>query len=582
MKTHGLLLIFLIFVSCSKGGSKDEGTKTLVQEETVQISSSDEDLNIDTDGDGILDHIERKEGSNPFIANLPVIEDYEIKELDVFLEYLNYKTNGLEILSWSVRDGSLYLGWDTETPRAMARGQHLLEALLYSEGVNSIQRKLIYNNNNDELFSFSDPIPLEQEVFEVSQRVLELKKQGYTAKGVRASLMSRIRISSNRFDLFKDPVFDIYFKDSHGKIDHLGRFTNIGTYSFNQESNIWLSLRAGVGFVELLANGGGRLFIKLTDFKIEENGKSYSELVRGVKEKSIPVNVLILPEDNDLLNKASTVYVGSNGKSLEISEILKRASEGNTLGGLKFSDEDGDNWIISHGRSGIVNEVGVYDKLSAIYLTQKNNPPVLTPSSIESFSLKTNKNLSWSTNSGQTTRGAKLRIQLVKRSVPYSEFDQIRRSCDPGYKGEVILNKSKIAWKNDSRITNDLFDDIHLKAFGKSRIEGTITDLLEDGIVELVVSENNEYADIIFKNDEFTERGVSYSIKLLPKVVEIVAGAESVVKKSCVEERERPDVGCRRCSQKELSSNEEIKGPISFKSKFPEIQNDFNFYMISY
>jgi len=581
MKNHGLLLIFLIFVSCSKGDSKDQGNKTILQEETVQISSSEEDLSIDTDGDGVLDHIERKEGTNPLIANIPVIEDYEIKELDVFLEYSNDKTNALEILSWSVRDGRLYLGWDPETPREMGRGQHLIESLLYSEGVDSIQRDLIHNNQNDELFSFSDPIPYEQEVFEVSQRVLDLKKQGYKAKGLRASLMSRIRVSSDRFDYFKDPVFDIYFKDSAGKIYHLGRFTNIGTYSFNQESNIRLSLREGIWVVEQLANAGGRLFIKLTDFRIGEDGKSYSKLVREVKEKSIPVNVLILPEDNDLLNKARTVYVGSNGKNLEISEILKRASEDNGLGGFKFSGAELDNWIISHGRNGVVNEIRINDKLSAIYLPPKNTPPLSAPSNIESFSLGTNKMISWETNSGQANKGAKLRIQLVKRSIPYNEFDQIRKKCDPGYEGELILNRSKIAWRNVSKINNDLFDDIYLRAIGKNRIEGPITHLIEDGIVELVISENNEYADIIFKRDEFIEKGMNYSLKLLPKVVEIVSGAESLVERKCVKvERERPDIGCRRCSQ--IDNHGEMKALMSFKAKFPEIQNEINFYMITY
>jgi len=580
MKMLGLMLILVISLSCTKSGSNKDSPTT--SQETVQVNTVEETL--DSDGDGVVDHIEAREGSNPFIADIPSIDDYAIKELGLYFELLNEQNGDQELVFWLIKDEQVYFRLDKSAPRAMRRGEYLFESLVPSMGFQSyFKQYLMEHNYNDELFSYSAPVFNEEEVFEISQRFLELNKKGYKVEKVHADITASFKVSSRKYSYFLNPVFDVYYRDHHDQIIHVSTIRPEGKYSFNKTNLITFSLSdiEEGSDREALANAGARLFIKLSDFTIGDLGKRYSDVIKDIRKKSIQVTMLAIPEEGRLLDKAKTIYVGTNGSSLETDKIFDIASQTDYLKDLVPLQSSKSQWLIEHDRHSYSKKIEPPTRLSILYRSPKKSK--IYPRIVKTEFLETSKTRTGRAWFDKQTDVIKFRIQPEKRIVPYTAFEVVKKNCESNFSsGERIYQRSKIGWREESEISfHELLDEIKIEIeSSRERIfSGRATYLLEDDLGDLVISKDNGYADIIFRKFEYED--ISVKVELLPKKVDVKAGVERLIENSCV--RERPDIGCRRCSSsKQLMSGERFLDNISPEPKNPEVQNSINVFMFGY
>lgn len=288
----------------------------------------------DSDGDLITDTEEVTKGSDPFIAESPVFTGDFFNEYKLDLEFYNKATGGTDSLSWNVKDSKVTFPWD-KTVYKIDKSSVYMESLLKSYAVNSgfSENNFRFFDYNDGVFSYSSPILTENALLSLSSRLLELERSHFQINRVSLNILARIKIQYQNFKYFKDPVFDIYYKDKdkQGLILIESRSLS-GTYNFNEDNDIYIdfeSLDSNI-IQNAFTSGGASFFIKLRDFTIYETDTKYSSIIASITAKSVPVTIITTDSSNDSSNIV-TKYIGTNAEPSLLTDILKKAFKENVL-----------------------------------------------------------------------------------------------------------------------------------------------------------------------------------------------------------------------------------------------------------
>jgi len=302
----------MMVISCSYKGETQGEHKSELQ--------SDEPHLLDSDGDLDPDFVEKNNGTDPFMANIPIFKGEYFQELKIITHLHHPKTNQSETVSLQVKKNVVSEnGTPFEERDYLTRGtQYLVEKnALLAKRSNYNSHHFTGNISSDDIGYYAPPRLNDLKVFPFSQRVNDLSKR-YELEEMEFFISNLVFFEFSRGITFTDLVFDLYwFDNSKEEFKLIDSDYPSGTYSFN--SNHLIPLRFNTKNNELIrkiATTGGRfIYLKLRDFKVSETGLSYKSLLEKVLEKTVP----LLYFDGE---KEDVFYVGKNSTPLDLTTIL--------------------------------------------------------------------------------------------------------------------------------------------------------------------------------------------------------------------------------------------------------------------
>lgn len=579
MKTM-ILVIMILFIGCAKKGEPNREKTDTRSTSPIEVSTED------SDGDGVLDVIEVKDGSDPMIADVPTFSGDFFKEMTVTLELYNKGSSAYSGLSWAVKNNKIKTSWSDKELDAPA-GSLYHERLLKNYAANTQYKKNSFSfmDYNEGVFSHSSPSLYEDSIFEISKAILGSQKNGFTVNRAEVLMLANLTVKSKKFKFLRDPIFDIYYKSrlreglifiESKKID--------GTYSFNEQNLVYLNFDTNNEKIiyDAILNGGSSLFIKLRDFVVYDNNQRYSEIISVVRTKSIPLTISI-PGDQKTAGQSETIYVGTNGQSMGLDAVLKRGLKNDVLTTPSSVDQIRDlsnrrramgttgqnenlRWYI--GTNGMSDNLYSYkfqvnDGICVSYLSDKRHEktPIYTVRDI----LSNSANILKTSKLPPETRGIKIRVVPESYYSPFlKEYSEVRPDCGTGdnwQANSVYYMISRLEWKNDiNRFFIDGLDmyQIRLKNNSTTLLTGNLSELINNRLVNFTMG--GGWADLTFPDsilsEELSKGGNSLEVELSfqAKGIDLNVGGRREVGRDCRQERSRNDTdhGCPKCSQLSL------------------------------
>lgn len=605
MKQFLLVVMVLSLFSCGEKDSKK--TNTLI---TQEATTSEIDSFLDSDGDGATDLVELKEGTDPYIADIPSFEGEFFQEIEVFIDFYNRTTGTFDRLEWIIEKGKIKLGWEDSPPRKMASGILYMESLLKNYAIKESFSKNYFKfmNYDEGIFSYSAPVLFENEAYLISDKILNLQKRGYSPNNISARILSKFNIKSKKNQYFSDPVFDLYYKSpKHERLIFLESKRIDGTYRFNTDNQVNIVFENFDSNIVLdaFANGGANFFLKMRDFTVYETNERYSKILARVKTQSVPVTIAT-PSDTTT-SKVETIYVGINGVQTSIYNILNLAvKDGLLIKGTSIdqvrglsnrvqSYGDGTNeslrWFI--GTSAIFDNVFNYnygpgDGIGLAYISDKKVEK--KPTYIKRGFVNNSLNSYSSAKFPSDVTEIKIRFNVEKRITPFTVHEEIRRAtCHRrgyNYYGDEIYYRSYTGWREEKGVLflSEVLDELNVNIHRNSNIllTGKLSSLVQKGLVELRQYKGESYADLVFKSStykalEYYDGELEIDLKLVPKSVKVEINEERLIRNEC--KRDPPDLGCRNCID---DKNTEWLNLTNQKVEYPEIQSEVNLHIFGY
>ena len=308
-----LFLFPLLFWGASCSFKNPEDSKNLKSQSNMQ----------DSDGDYQTDLEEKQSGSNPFLADIPTFEGEFFEEMKVTTHFHNPKTNKNDSVTFQVRKNQTSEnGTPFEERDFLTKGSQFLieQNELLAKRSNYKASYQVGEYNGNDIGYYAPPRMNDLKIFPFSERISDLS-QTHEFEEIEFFISNRMNYGFKGAKTYTDLVFDLYW---YNNLTH--EFMLIGTdflsgiYQFNSDSSVPLSFRTtDKELTRMISISGGRfLYLKLRDFKIIETNKFYKQILSSVKEKSIPV--LFFDGDNEVIR-----FVGTNGKTSDLSQILKKA-----------------------------------------------------------------------------------------------------------------------------------------------------------------------------------------------------------------------------------------------------------------
>lgn len=555
-----ILLCLALITSCSfkKEEKKDRSSKDQLRTDITQDTT-------DSDGDGVTDQDELKASTDPFIADVPTFQGEFFKELKVNIELYNKISKGYENIKWVIKDGKTKLSWEAEEMPS-PHGSLYMETLLknYATNVSFKKNNFRFFDYNEGIFSYSSPNLFEDTLFSISNQLIGLSRQGYQINRAEAVILSKFQITSKKYQSFRNPVFDIYYKSKNREgLIFIESKRIDGTYSFNEDNDVYIHFESTDPQIinEALLSGGASFFLKLRDFVIYDTGETYSSILEKVQSKSVPVTIAYTQQGEAEKTTVETIYVGINGEPKRLKEILKISLKDEVLmTDLSIDQVRGlSNRIRSYGESG-QNEtlkwfVGASDIEDNVY-SHKFNPnqgiglAYISDKKIEKkpiFVSRSTLSNGLSSTSGKLpseTKGLKIKITPQRLLEPFEKTTRVTLpNCGHGNwdVNQIHYNQINLAWaKKEDQLRSHLLKDGFIKIhtgrgsliednIGKLTREGflTVTDLNPGDNIEIALS--NKIAEELSR--ERTQ--VSVDIHLRPTSVVINDGAMTQVGGTC-------------------------------------------------
>lgn len=325
MKNILLLSFLLVSVSCSfKSNDGGGGTPSV---SALELSASE----LDSDGDGIPNTNELESGTDPFVADVPVFKGEMMEEINIHANYYSRSEDKFEKGEMLVKSddnesvfkkGSSLIRYVSEDTSAFAE-----------RSTNNIVTNISFNDIN----VYTAPIISDEVAHNFMSQISAMEENGYLLDEVEFEVRNKIRLESTYLKNFRDIVFEAYFYDYQSKkLEFIDYYENKGSFEFNKEHLLDIpSIKTRN--TRILNNSvlktGRFLYIKLKDFYIPELRKNYSDLMKEVRKKTVP---LVINEPNNFQVK----FVGTNGSPDSFVNIINK--------GLKDDFEIDNNTFIKY------------------------------------------------------------------------------------------------------------------------------------------------------------------------------------------------------------------------------------------
>jgi hypothetical protein len=561
-----ILSLLLLSISCSFKKKEDKPNPK-------SMSTLKADL-LDSDGDGTNDEDEVLEGSDPFIANVPVFTGDFFEEMEVKLELYNKSTNGYDSLDWLTQNGKTKFSWESQE-RLTEDGGLYMETVLKSYAANSNFKKNNFKffDYNEGIFSYSSPLFFEEGLFSISDKLLAFQRLGYGINRAEVRVLSMFQITDKNLVSFRNPVFDIYYKskDREGLIFIESKEID-GTYSFNEENKINIQFESFDPKIinEALLSGGASFFLKLRDFTVYETNETYSSIMEKVQLSSVPLTISYTTQEKKAV--VETLYIGTKGNPEPLHTILSKALKTDFL--MTSTSVDQIRGLSNRGQSyeasglnetlkwyiGTSNvEDNVYSYLfrpnEGVGLAYISDKKVLKrPLFVSRVTLATTQG---SASSGDLPKDARdLKIKFVPKTfqVPVEKYETLVLSNCPQDKvwttNEVTYKKVIEGWEdrlNDfaQSFQNDAY--ISISSAKGSILEGNIKALIKDKFIIPEVDANSGFSlslsQKVIQMIQKERSQISVEIMIKPTKVALDIGRMIEIGRVCQRERGSTDSG---------------------------------------
>lgn len=604
--------LLILIISCSFKKESDSPPPSS-KSEAKPIVVTSEELFLDSDGDSITDAEEVKQGSDPFLADIPVFEGTLFEEMKVSIE-LHNKVSGLyDTLKWEIKGGRIKLSWIKDDEPAPREGLYM-ETLLKNYAFNNGFKKNDFRffNFNEGVFSFASPVLFENTLFSISDKLVGLQKQGFAISRAEVLILSQFKLSSGHYQFFRNPVFDVYYKsrNKEGLIFIESKRID-GTYNFNEENQVYVGFESFDENIinDALISGGASFFLKLRDFTIYDNDVTYSTLLQNVLLKSVPVTIAYSNDEETKESRAQTLYVGINGEKALLKDILKKTFKEKVLmtstsidqinglsNKIRSFGETGQNetlkWYV--GANSISDniysyEFGPNEGIGLAYVSDKKIEK--KPIYVSRLSLNSAQNISTSGSLPVETKNLKIRLVPRKLQIPVGNFQTFTQpNCGRGDWDEnvVTYQKTVLSWSNGmgSFMQNFVQDaKISITASSGPLIEGSLSALVKDGFIS--VSNGQSFFDLILSPKltsvlQKEKQQITVNFALTPKRVPVNVGATREIGRRC--RQMRREHHCPQCSNQPDTSMKDsfLYEPAGIMAQEFQYDYDLDIHVFSY
>lgn len=309
-----LILVLLFQVGCS--------FKT-PDENKSQINPLKVETSRDSDGDMIPDTDEIKQGSSPYIAQYPEFVGDFFQEMKVTVGFYNQNLHTDKSVTFHVTREMVSENGVPFEERDYLGGQseYVLEEVATRAKQRSFQGFHISDSlSSESLGLFSPPRLNDKKIFPFSKEVFDSKNAGFDFDSTEFSIVGQIQFKYDLQKTLSDIWLDLlWYDDQKQEFIKIDSFLVKGVYEFNRSYTVPLSFKTTNKFLtkQISEMGGRFLYLKVREFKLNENQTWLSSLMTSIKSKSVP---LILSN-----GEAHTLsYVGIDGGFESLSSILRK------------------------------------------------------------------------------------------------------------------------------------------------------------------------------------------------------------------------------------------------------------------
>ncbi len=309
-----LIFVLLFQVGCS--------FKT-PDENKSQINPLKVETSRDSDGDMILDTDEVKQGSNPYIAQYPEFVGDFFQEMKVTVGFYNQNLHADKSVTFHVtRELVAENGVPFEERDFLGeKSEFILEEVATQAKQRSFQGFHISDSlNSESLELFSPPRLNDKKIFPFSKEVYDSKISGFDYDSIEFALVGQIQFNYDLLKSLSDIWLDLlWYDDQKQEFLKIDSYLIKGVYEFNRSYTIPLVFKTTNKFLtQRVSEMGGRfLYLKVREFRLNENQTWFSSIMRSIKSKSIPLLV-----SNGEVHSLS--YVGLDGSFDTLRGILNK------------------------------------------------------------------------------------------------------------------------------------------------------------------------------------------------------------------------------------------------------------------
>lgn len=321
-----------LFGACafkSKDGSDSKTpTKTTSESKIDHIKDSDpnknNDPNKDSDGDGVTDLVEIEKGSDPLVADVPILESNFFQNFTINVDY--NKVNDSRPLSLSIstrikdtdssfkyRVGKLF-GVDNSIFYAAKEGRFSGHSygVIKNEDLSWVKYPTL-----DPLMLHSDIIKY-RPILDGEDPVTNSKFENYSVKII---LDSTVKLMGVRFKEIKDLSVNFYYhdfeKDTYVLLKNI-LLKRTFQRNINEVFSVEIENVPVIFLRDSYLKHGEFLISEIDNYFIPELNKDYKSLMTSVKSKTVPVLLTTPSED-------AVYYVATTGAGISFLEVLSRA-----------------------------------------------------------------------------------------------------------------------------------------------------------------------------------------------------------------------------------------------------------------
>lgn len=318
--------IFSVLILSTLAGAcsfKSDGHRETGGASVTSVSEQKVDPKADSDGDGIIDLEEIEKGSDPLIADVPVLDSNFIQNFTMSVDYNQVNDNKPLSLSISTKIKDTDSSFKYRVGKLFGVDNSMLFAA--KEGRFSGHS---YGTIKNEDFSWVkyptlDPLMLHSDIIKFrpiidgKDPITSSKFENFT---VKISLDSSVKLTGVRFKEIKDLSVNFYYHDFEKESYVLLKNVLINrTFQRNINENFSVEIEnVPVGFLrDSYLKHGEFIISEIDNYFIPELDIDYKTLMASVKSKTVPVLLTTPSED-------TVYYVATSASGISFLEVLNR------------------------------------------------------------------------------------------------------------------------------------------------------------------------------------------------------------------------------------------------------------------